>query len=168
MVEDYNFYGYNIKVEKDTNVEDLETSIANHIASSLIHGVNKDSFKVRKVDDKFVVNFNLDNMSLGSVGTTDDPDKFNSIVLDKIDDILRDSYLPFTVKLSDSQVVDPRVNNGNLQAQLILRYEEPKDEKDLEIERLKKRIHKLENPEFEAVEADAPAPKENDSESEAE
>ena len=168
MVEDYNFYGYNIKVEKDTNVEDLETSIANHIANSLIHEVNKDSFNVRKVDDKFVVNFNLDNMSLCSVGTTDDPDKFNSIVLDKIDDILRDSYLPFTVKLSDSQVVDPRVNNGNLQAQLILRYEEPKDEKDLEIERLKKRIHKLENPEFEAVEADAPAPKENDSESEAE
>lgn len=168
MVEDYNFYGYNIKVEKDTNVEDLETSIANHIANSLIHGVNKDSFKVRKVDDKFVVNFNLDNMSLGSVGTTDDPDKFNSIVLDKIDDILRDSYLPFTVKLSDSQVVDPRVNNGNLQAQLILKYEEPKDEKDLEIERLKKRIHKLEHPEFEAVEEDASAPKEDVAESEAE
>lgn len=149
MIKDYNFYGYNIKVDDSLEKVTLEEEIAGSIIAELSLGHHNTALNVRKVDDKFAVNAEVNNFCINKPGANDDPEKFGHAVLKELEDKLTHSILPFTIDYNDSQVVDPRVNNGKLQALVVLNYIEPQDEKDQEIERLKEKISKLEHPEFE-------------------
>lgn len=150
MIKDYNFYGYDIKVDDSLEKVTLEEEIAGGIMAELSLGHHNTALNVRKVDDKFAVNAEVNNFGITKPGANDDPEKFGVSVLDELEDKLLHSILPFTVDYDNSQVVDPRVNNGKLQALVVLNYTEPQDEKDQEIEKLKAKISKLEHPEFEA------------------
>lgn len=149
MIKDYDFYGYKIKIDDSYKEPNLEKHVAGIIMEALLQ-LNNVASNVRKVDDKFAVNIEVDKFAIDESGVNDDPEKFGSAVVTEVIKKLEDSFLPFEVSISDTQVVDPRVNNSRLQALIVLTYTEPQDEKDQEIEKLKAKISKLEHPEFEA------------------
>lgn len=130
----------------------LEEVVAHQVLLSIFTKNDNNGYKVNNASfnkDKQLLIVGLapkeGNELLFNPSDITDPEEFSKTVLKLMKDTLEDNYAPFKVLNDDeyySQVSDPRVSlQGG--AQIFFKYEEPKDEKDIKIEKLEQELAEL-------------------------